>query len=163
MTTPAPAAQPERMSAAEIRKAFDDINARLQDLYNLQAEERERVEQIAESVESIIEGLHKAAATLPPTAPSGQTLTETATSIERETRKGKTYYRVMCGRFTKHGVRIWEEGLKAAGIDPAALDWVNDTAKIDPPLRVVIEMENYTTEEGETKTGPKRIIGKAQP
>lgn len=39
--------------------------------------------------------------------------------IETEKRKGKTYFKVKGGRFTKHGVTVWPEVLEAAGFDPA--------------------------------------------
>lgn len=36
--------------------------------------------------------------------------------------KGKTYYKITGGAYTKHGVLIWPEALQAAGIDPDELD-----------------------------------------
>ena len=38
-----------------------------------------------------------------------------------ETKDGKKYHKVMGGQFTKYGVRVWPEALRAAGIDPDAL------------------------------------------
>ena len=60
----------------------------------------------------------------PPTAaahPDGP-LTFQAVDMVGSTSQGKTYWKVRGGQFTKFGVTIWPETLKAAGFDMDALD-----------------------------------------
>lgn len=146
--TPTPITPAEQFRADMLR-SLDEIREEL----------RAELESMRAELAQIRAGLATASQPAPVVGPS-ETITETATHIERESRKGRTYYRVMCGRFSQHGVKIWPEYFQAVGIDPDALTWVDDRAKIDPPIRVTIEMETYT-KDGETKTGPRRVIGRA--
>lgn len=65
-----------------------------------------------------------AGGTLPPVAggqPAGD-LTFEAKTLEGERKKGKNYWKVKGGKFSRHGVTIWEEVLTAAGFVFEALN-----------------------------------------
>lgn len=53
-------------------------------------------------------------------------LTFTAKTLTATVNDGKAYWKVKGGRFSKYGVSIWPEVLKAAGFDPDSLN-VMDT------------------------------------
>jgi hypothetical protein len=146
------------------RGEIQTISARLQDLHNLQEEERARVETIAESVESIIDGLHNAAATATPPASGSAANTEImpAVKITRTRTSGKWYYKILGGKYVKRGVTIWSEGLAALNLDPAKIEWQDDDSHTFPtPFNVTVLLKEYTDDSGQTKPTPQKVIGKA--
>ena len=148
MTIPTPITPAEQFRADMLR-SLDEIREEL----------RAELESMRAELAQIRAGLTTASQPAPAVGPI-ETITETATHIDRESHKGRTYYRILCGQYTQHGIKIWPEYFPVVGIDPNALTWVDDRAKIDPPIRVTIEMKTYT-KDGEIKTGPRRIIGRA--
>lgn len=98
-----------------------------------------------------------------PTLASGQTETMQATRITKTRTAGKDYYKILRGRYTKRGVTIWIEGLKALDLDPAKIEWDDTDGYTFPtPFSVTVLMKEYKDEEsGETKLTPQKVIGKA--
>ncbi len=149
-TQPTPAQQQAEAFRAEIRAAFDSQADSI-------AELRADLETLIEEVKQMRAGLQTAAT---PPANAG-TVTMQATRIERETRKGKTYYKMLGLPYAKHGVTIWEEGLQACNIDPAKLEWKDDAHTFEHVLPVIVQMKDYTNDEGTTSRQPNKVIGKA--
>ena len=122
------------------------------------ADLHQRMDTISSELAALRAGLAQAAT--PPQAGSYEALP--ASRLERERVKGKTYYRIMGGRYTKHGIRIWPEGLAAIGIDPDAIAWADDDSHaIAPPLVVSALIEPHQDKDGNAITGPTKIVGLA--
>ncbi len=51
----------------------------------------------------------------------GYTITFVGDTLDKEVKGGKEYFKVRGGQYSRHGVRVWPEVLKAAGIDPASV------------------------------------------
>jgi hypothetical protein len=68
-------------------------------------------------------GLASSPAMTPPTSTSGpeSRVTFTGDTLEVENRGGTLYYKVKGGQWKKHGVRVWPEVLKVAGLPPDQL------------------------------------------
>lgn len=129
---------PNKITAAEIRELFADLRA--------------EIEELRTEVRQFKGGIATAA-----TTPTIETFA--AVKIEREKRKGKYYYKMLGGQFTKHGITIWDEVLEAMGLDKVEYD-ADDIHKLDPPLIVRISSEPYTDEDGQEKNR-RKVIGRA--
>lgn len=104
------------------------------------------------------DGLKAAAATAP--ARNGSTyqdivITEIILGYDD---KGQPTYKGKGIPYQKFGIRIWPEILPTLGIDPTAL---KPGANPIEPLTVRAEMVEITTETGETRTTPRKIISLA--
>ena len=105
MTTPS---QPDKMTAAELRAAFQSM--------------AERLDQIEANLATLREGLTAAASQQPASQVPGETITFDATILLMSyDDNGQPVYKVKGGQYMKFGVRVWPEVLSALGIDPAAL------------------------------------------
>lgn len=141
MTTPTtPTNQPDRLTPAEIRELFEGIHVEISEL--------------RADLAQIREGLTHAAQPAPAVSD-----TFAAVKIEREKRKGKYYYKMLGGQFTKHGITVWDEVLEAMGLDAVEYG-KDDIYKIEPPLIVRYSSEPYTDEEGQPKNR-RKVTGKA--
>ena len=101
--------QPEKVTPAELRAAFQALN--------------ERLDGIDEDLALLREGL-TAAAHQPTAAPAaaGQTVDFLATVLlVGIDDNGQPTYKAKGGQYAKFGVRIWPETLPALGVDPASL------------------------------------------
>ncbi|MGA2490016.1 MAG: hypothetical protein ABSF99_07485 [Anaerolineales bacterium] len=136
MTTPTPA--PEKITAAELRAAFQTL--------------AERLDTIETELAAMREGLATAAAQpqAATTAPAGQTVDFVAnTLLVGIDDNGQPTYKAKGGQYAKFGVRIWPEVLPILGIDPASLKPGPNAVN----LRLVALM-------GEK--GPRKVIGLAK-
>ena len=166
-TTPTPAQQQAEQFRAEIKRQFAEMEKNL--LFQ---------NQVIETVNNSIDLLHVEIAELradlaqmreglthasQPAPASGQTETMQATRITKTRTAGKDYYKILGGRYTKRGVTIWIEGLKALDLDPKQIEWdETDGYTFPTPLNVTVLMKEYKDEEtGETKTTPQKVIGRA--
>jgi hypothetical protein len=146
MTTPTtqpltPAQQAAEQFREEIRAAFDLIHVEIAELRADLAQMREGLTHASQPA---------------PTVGTGNTFT--AVKIEREKRKGKYYYKMIGGQFSKHGITVWDEILEAMNLDKVEYD-TEDIHKLNPPIEVRFSSELYTDEEG-TKNR-RKVIGKA--
>lgn len=131
-TTPIPASQPDRLTAAELRTALQSLT--------------ERLDQIEASLAVLREGL-TAAASQPAPVATGETVTfDASVLLMSYDDNGQPVYKVKGGQYMKFGVRIWPEVLPALGVDPAALKpGPNPVA-----LKVRVLMGEH---------GPRKVIG----
>jgi len=147
MTTPTQPQPADKVSAAELRAAFEGLHCDIADLNT-------RIESIAEELNAIRSAL-ASAATRPQqaasAAPTGPTVDFMAEEISYSMDEaGHPVYKLRGGRFTKFGVRVWPEILPALGIDSKTL---LPGANLLPALRVRAEL----TESGQ----PRKVIGLA--
>lgn len=149
-TNPAPTAtEPDKITAAELRARIDGIDKRLIAL-------RERVDQIADALDALIEGL-KHAATAGTQDFSTMIITTIIKAIDDN---GKDTFKAQGEPFTKHGVRIWDEVLPSLGIiDPAALKYGRNPVEGIPARVLMGETKNRET--GVVGIGPRKVTGKA--
>lgn len=138
MTTPTPA--PERITAAEIRERFDELEAMIKTL--------------TATLEAMRGGLQTAAAA---PAPAGQFAEMQIDSIVMTyDDAGKAAYKAKGAPYQKHGVRVWDEVLPLLGIDPATLK--PGPNPLPEPIRARVLMNQ--PEEGKTAQ-PRKVTGKA--
>ena len=105
---PAPANQPERVSAAELRSALQALT--------------ERLDQIEASLAAVREGLTAAASQPSANQPAGETVTVDASILLMSyDDNGQPVYKVKGGQYMKFGIRVWPEVLPTLGVDPATL------------------------------------------
>lgn len=151
MTTPT--TQPNRITASEIRELFKNLHintaAHIEEI-------RAEVEDLRDEVRQMKSGL--ATASQPAASVDGENFT--AVKIEREKRKGKYYYKMLGGQYSKHGITIWDEVLKALGLDAVEYD-SDDIHKLNPPLEVHVSFEWYTDPETNEQKKRKKITGRA--
>ena len=151
MTTPN--TQPaDKITPAELREYFTMMENRFDEL-------TVEIAELRAALETMREGLTHASQPAPT-----QTQTETmiATCIIRTRSNGKWYYKLQGGRYTKQGVTIWEEVLKALQIDPEKIEWdAKDTHTFETPHAVRLEMKTITDDAGIEKSTPRKVIGKA--
>ena len=139
MSTP-PTPQTDRVTADELRRAFEQINARL--------------DALTDTVNTITEGIQHAATAAP--TPQAGTFAEMMIDniIMTYDDKGKPSYKATGTPYNKFGVRVWDEVLPALGIDSASLrpgpNPINPTA-----ARVLMT----TNDEG--KTTPRKVTDRA--
>jgi hypothetical protein len=143
---------PERMTADELRAAFNTLTKRLDNIDAGEKSITERLDYIDAAISEFKAGLLHAATQ--PATPAEQTpdntVTFTATSIlVGMDDNGQPTYKAKGGQYTKFGVRIWGEVLQLLGIDPATLNPGQNPVN----LRVIALL-------GEN--GPRKIIGLAK-
>ncbi len=136
MTTPT--TQPDRMTAAELRAAFDLLHVEI-------AELRADIAQMKS-------GLQTAAQPAPASTAEMQIDSIIMTTDDN----GKPAYKAKGAPYQKHGVRVWDEVLPALGINPETLKPGQNA--ITPAIRARVQM-NPPTEEGKTAQ-PRKVIGK---
>jgi hypothetical protein len=104
-----PDTNPEKMTPAELRRAFQALT--------------ERLDQIESDISALRDGL-AAAANQPPPLPAsaGQTIDFVATTLlVGMDDNGQPTYKAKGGQYMKFGVRIWPEILPELGVDPDSL------------------------------------------
>jgi hypothetical protein len=134
--------QPDRITATEIRELFADLHG--------------EIEELRAELHAMRGGLIQAAT--PPATTDGENFT--AVKIEREKRKGKYYYKMLGGQFSKHGITIWDEVLQALGLDKVEYD-KDDIHKLNPPVDVHVSFEWYTDPETNEQKKRRKITGRA--
>ena len=146
MTTPNTQPQTDRITAAEIRDLFAELNGNISALMF-------RVSDLENHIEAMRGGLQTAA-----TPPAVGTFSEMmiAEIIMTYDDNGKAAYKAKGAPYQKHGVRVWDEVLPTLGIDPATLTPGPNTIE---PIRARVLM-NAPTEEGKTAQ-PRKVTGKA--
>lgn len=143
-TTPNPT--PEKITADELRRAFDQINA--------------RIDALTETLNVIMQGISHAATATPP-AQASKITTMTATAICRSIDdNGKTAYKMRGVEYPKNGIRIWDEVLTGMGYNPA--DIAPGVTTLPAPMQVQILWHDYfDPKTKETRPTPYKVIGKA--
>ena len=144
MTAPTPTT-PDRMTAAELRAAFE----RLDEEMNHQLE---LINQVKSQLDTLTAGIQTAASASTQPHDSGEWVTfpmETLTLSTDE--QGKPTYKARGGQFTKFGVRIWPEVLPALGLNFSSL--APGMNQINPPVMVRALL-------GDTGQ-PRKVTGKA--
>jgi len=137
---------PDRITADEIRRAFEQINTRL--------------DQLTETVTTITQGIQHAADATPPT--QAETKEMIVLKMTRKRESGKWYYRMLGPLYPKRGIAIWSEGLEALEIDAEKLEWKDDDSYTFPkPIKVIMKMHDHKFDDGETKNIPQKVTGKA--
>lgn len=144
MTTPT---QPDRITAAEIRELFTNMENRFDELAS------ELLEVKAE-LHAMRGGL-QTAATPPAVGTFGEMMIDTIVMTFDDA--GKPAYKAKGAPYLKHGVRVWDEVLPALGIDAATLK--PGPNALPEPIRARVQM-NPPTEEGKTAQ-PRKVTGKA--
>jgi len=154
MTTPtAQPATPAQQAAADFR---EEIRQQFTNTFLQFVSLQQEIGGLRNDIDQMREGLNHASQP----APVVNAETFTAVKIEREKRKGKYYYKMIGGQFSKHGITIWDEILEALDLDKVAYD-EDDTHKLIPPLEVRFSSEEYTEETtGEIKHR-RKVTGKA--
>lgn len=147
MTTPTP--QADRITAAEIRDLFAELKAEI-------SQQGIEINGLIAELHAMRGGLQQAAT--PPATTDGENFT--AVKIEREKRKGKYYYKMIGGQYSKHGITIWNEVLEALGLDAVEYD-ADDIHKLNPPIAVHVSWEWYTDPETGEQKKRKKITGRA--
>lgn len=104
MTAQTPTAQPERITAAELRDALADIRREIADL--------------RAALETMRGGL-QTAATPPAVGTFAEMMIDSIVMTYDDA--GKPAYKAKGAPYQKHGVRVWDEVLPALGIDPETL------------------------------------------
>ena len=129
----------DRITAAEIRERFDELET--------------MIKHLTATIETMRGGLQTAA-----TAPAVGTFGEMQIDIiiVGTDDNGKTTYKAKGAPYQKHGVRIWDEVLPTLGIDPATLK--PGPNAITPAIRARVLMNQ--PEEGKTAQ-PRKVTGKA--
>jgi hypothetical protein len=163
-TTP----QPDRITAAEIRELFKAVYFRLDQAEatkETQAEElraeieelRAEIEELRAEVHAMRGGLQQAAT--PPAQVGTFGEMEINSILKSIDKKNKINYTATGAPYSKWGVRVWDEVLPLLGIDPATLEFGNNT--ITPAIRARVLLGETTNKEtGKTGIGPHKVTGK---
>jgi hypothetical protein len=134
MTSPTPN-QPDRMTAAELRAAFQSLT--------------ERLDQIEAALTTLREGLTAAASQPAASQQPGETVKfDPNILLMSYDDNGQPVYKAKGGQYSKFGVRIWPEVLPILGVNPVTL-------KLGPNpvnLRLVALMGEH---------GPRKVINLA--
>jgi hypothetical protein len=119
MITPTPA-QPDKVTPAELRAAFQTMTERLD---QIETRINEFEINILEVFDSISKAATAAASQPQAAAPAaGQTVEFLATALlVGIDDNGQPTYKAKGGQYAKFGVRIWPETLPALGVDPGEL------------------------------------------
>jgi hypothetical protein len=125
----------EKLTAAELRAAFEALN--------------ERLDQLEADIAALREGLATAANQIAD-KPAGETIVfETTSLILSYDDSGQPVYKVKGGQYQKFGVRVWPEVLPLLKVEPGTLKPGPNPLK----LRVVAIMGEH---------GPRKVIGLSQ-
>ena len=161
MTTTPPTTTPttpDRMTAAELRAAFDHLETKSDEqrgqiniLQTVISDLIGQVQTLKENLDRIQEGLSHAAQPAAATASGPMESFVMDTILLGYDDAGKPSYKAKGGKFTKFGVRVWPEVLPTLGIDPAHL--TPGPNPVTPPMVVFVEV----TAEG----NPRKVIGRA--
>lgn len=164
MTTPT-TTQPDRITAEELRAEFaklahyyQDTRAQLESLQRETGGLRTNIEDLQSELAQMREGLTHAIQPAPAEVKQGENFT--AIKIEREKRKGVYYYKMLGGRYIKHGVAVWPEVLEALGLDAVEYD-ENDTHKLTPPIEVHATAEYYIDPDDNQQKARRKVTGRA--
>ena len=146
-TTTAPAqaaAAPDKMTPAEIRQRFDELDS--------------RIDALGEAIATMTAGLqHAATATATPGTFGEMMIDSILCNVDRT---GKHNYMALGVPYKKYGVRIWEEVLPGLGLDPAMIPPGLYTIETPIPARVLLG-ETVNQKTGITGIGPRKVTGKA--
>ncbi len=160
MTTPA---TPAELFRSEMFARLDAQAEMIGSLRTDSARQDELIIKLTDGLTSLINGLTSAAATAhaasQPATTAGETVTFIA-SILRHDQTGKKHaYFLLGGRYARFGVRVWPEVLPLLGL--AEYETMPpDEYTLPAPVSVRAEVGEYE-HEGETKRGPRKVIGKA--
>jgi len=129
----------DRITAAEIRERFDELET--------------MIKHLTATIETMRGGLQTAA-----TPPAVGTFVEMQIDsiVMTFDDNGKAAYKAKGAPYQKHGVRIWDEVLPTLGIDPANLKPGPNT--LPTPIRARVLMNQ--PEEGKTAQ-PRKVTGRA--
>lgn len=167
MTTPTTQPTPAQQAAEQFR---EEIRAQFASTQNELGNARAEIEIIRHELEALITAVgtitagiqHAATATPPTTASNAPTMIIPMTRLIKTRTNGKNYYKMQGGQYMKRGITVWDEVLKVLDLDPATIEWdAQDAHTFKTPLNVTVLMQEYTTDEGEIKSGPQKVIGKA--
>ncbi len=149
-----------RAGLKTIQSRIEQTTAQIITIENIQADERNTLDELTKAIETMMHGIKHAATATTPTA---QTQKFLVTRIERETRKNKNYYRAYGPSYPKFGVRVWDEVFETLGYNLETIEWKDDYIfEISPPLPVTGVLGTYTDKEtGEQKSMIQKVIGKA--
>ena len=162
-TQPTPAQIEAEQFRAEIRATLKTIQSRIEQttdrvmmIENIQADERNTLDELTKAIETVLHGIQHAATATPPTTNSGQ-FTEMMIDniIMTYSDKGEPAYKATGTPYNKFGVRVWPETLPTLGIDPASLKPGPNPQPA--PIKASVLMQ--VNEEG--KASPRKITGKA--
>ena len=130
-----PPSPSEKLTAAELRAAFESLN--------------ERLDLLEADIAALREGL-ASAASQPADKPPGETITfEASNFLLSYDDNGRPVYKVKGGQYQKFGVRVWPEVLPLLNVDPASLKPGPNPVK----LHVVVLLGEH---------GPRKVIGLSQ-
>ncbi len=153
MTTPTNTPTPtnDRMTAAEIRELFNMLRGEIE-------QNTIEINGVIAELHAMREGLTIAAAK---PAPAVGTFAEMQieTIVMTYDDNGKPAYKAKGAPYQKHGVRVWDEVLPALGIDPASLK-PGPNAQT-PPITARVLMGETTDDNGQPRTSPRKVTGKA--
>jgi len=144
MTTPTPA--PDRITAAEIRELFTQMENRFDELATEMLEVKSELHAMRGGLQT--------AATPPAVGTFGEMIIDSIVMTYDDA--GKPAYKAKGAPYTKHGVRIWDEVFPNLGIDPATLKPGPNEIE---PIRARVLM-NPPQEDGKTAQ-PRKVTGKA--
>lgn len=114
---------PDRMTAAELREAFqkmtDELDATRDQMFTLRAE----VETVQETLNKLLDLLAQAPKPAPTAAPGAEGLERVTVHTVSLTydKAGQPIYHAMGGKYSRFGARIWPEILPLINVDPATL------------------------------------------
>jgi hypothetical protein len=146
---------PERMTAAELRVAFDHLHADNETIMQVLENQQAQITSLRDALTQISVGLtHAASAGSSEDASreSGDVISFVMDTLTFSTdESGKPTYKAKGGQYSKFGVRVWPEMLSTLGIDPATLK--PGPNPINPPIPVCALL-------GDTGQ-PKKVTAKA--
>jgi len=117
MSTPPAQPQPERMTAQELREAFQHQNERMDQL-------TEQLSTVTETLNELLEKLAQLPRPVPAPAAAtsaGMEIIPIHTISLTYDQKGQPIYHAMGGKYSRFGARIWPEVLPLLGVDPLTL------------------------------------------
>ena len=129
----------DRITAAEIRERFDELET--------------MIKHLTATIETMRGGL-QTAATAPAVGTFGEMQIDSIVMTFDD--NGKAAYKAKGAPYQKHGVRIWDEVLPTLGIDPANLK--PGPNALPTPIRARVLMNQ--PEEGKTAQ-PRKVTGRA--
>jgi hypothetical protein len=140
MTTPT--TQPDRMTAEELRAAFELLHV--------------EITEIRADLSQMREGLTHAAQPAPINGTFSEMTIENIIMTYDD--KGKQTYKATGAPFIKFGVRVWPETLPILGIDPLTL---KPGPNVIEPIRARVQMHETKDDSGNPRQSPQKVTGKA--